>query len=182
MGMHKTICLSLVFVGALLLSARPGPAQTPKDAANPLDRLAWAVGGKWIAEVKGTDDAPLMVEVTYGWASHKKAIKYVIVFKTKDKTIPQYEGWFYWHPGKKHLALLQIDRQGNVTESAVTIDGDKHKLENVLVRIDGTKQEQRGELLREGEDAFTFKAFVPKDGKWVEAVAFKYKRLRELRR
>jgi hypothetical protein len=150
----------------------------PADPIEPLNTLAWTIGGKWVAETKGADDSPLGVEVTFQWASHRKAINYAIVIKSKDKTIPQYEGTYFWHPGKKQVALLQLDALGNVTESTLTADGMVLKQENVLTSEDGSKHEQRVEIVREGDDAFQFNAFVPKEGKWVKAVTFQYKRVR----
>ena len=64
-----------------------------------------------------------------------------------------------------------------MTESLVTIEGDKWAQKNTLTRLDGTKQEQRAEFVRENADTFSFKAFIPKGDRWVEAVAFKYKRV-----
>src|SRR5262249_46073076 len=122
---------------------------------------------------------PLTVEMTVDWTGHKQALKYAIVFKTRDGTVPQYEGIYFWNPAKKEINLLQIDRAGNVTEAVLTIDGDKFSQRNTLTRVDGTKQEQRAQLVRENDNLFSFKAFIPKGDEWVEAVGFKYRRVPE---
>ena len=161
-----------------LFTATLVPAQPPKEPDGSIEQLAWAVGGKWVAELKGADGGPLTAETTFEWAGHRKSIKYVVQFKTAEKTTSEYEGTYYWNPEKKQLALLQIDRKGNVTEALLTVKGDQFKQENALILADGTRRQVRAEFTREGDDVFAFKAFVLNGEEWVEAVAIKYKRVR----
>jgi len=154
------------------------PAETPA-ADSPLEPLGWLVGGTWVAELAPPKGDPITVRMTVEWAAHKQALKYAIVFKTKDAEIPQYEGTYYWHPATKEVRLLQIDRVGQVTEAVLTIDGDKWTQKNTLTRKDGTKQEQRAELARDGDDAFRFRALVPKGDDWVEGLNVVYKRTKD---
>ncbi|HJZ90849.1 MAG TPA: hypothetical protein VKE40_08235 [Gemmataceae bacterium] len=163
---------SLAFLTALL-------APTPSRAANnPLEPLAWLVGGTWVAELPAKGD-PLSVHLTVQWSAHKQYLKYAIVFKTKDADVPQYEGVYFWHPAAKEIRLLQIDRAGQVTESVLTVADGKFTQKNTLTRKDGTKQEQRTELTRDGDDAFRFRALVPKGDDWVEGLNLTYKRATE---
>ena len=74
--------------------------------------------------------------------------------------------------------MIETDRHGNLTESELTIDGKIFKQENHVFATDGTKHEQRAEFTREGDDAFSFKASVPKNGEFVQVVGFTYKRLK----
>lgn len=166
----------LLVAFAVLLHVGPAPAQPAAAPKDPLEPLAWLIG-TWAAAVKGPDGAPLAFRTTFDWAGHKKALKFAVTFKAKDATVAQYEGMYYWHPGKKCLAMLQIDRYGNVTESSATVDGKNMTQVNVVAVVDGAKREQRVEMIRYGDDAFTFRALVPKDGRWAEAVAFRYTRV-----
>ncbi len=170
-------CLTSSIITAILVGFGFGPMVAQQPADDPLGKFSWLVGGKWVAEIKTPKGEPLTVEMTCQWTGHKKALKYAVVFKTKEEVVPQYEGMYWWNPAKKEISLLQIDRGGNVTESLVTIEGDKWTQKNTLTRLDGTKQEQRAEFVRENADTFSFKAFIPKGDQWVEAVAFKYKRV-----
>jgi hypothetical protein len=162
----------LCTVGAVALFAAPLCA----DEKDSLASLAWCVGGKWVHEVPDADK-PITIETTFEWAGHKKAIRYTITFTAGGKTTTQYEGTYWYHPGKQSLVMLQIDRLGNVTESTVTPDATGFKQTNTVSAVDGAKREQRVEVVRDGDDAFTFRAKVPKDGDWVEAVTFAYKRV-----
>ena len=132
----------------------------------------------WAADLKGQDGRAMRVECKFDWAGHGKALKYVIHVNTEAGSVPQYEGIYYYHPAKEHIAMLQVDRGGNVTESVVTAEGDALAQENQATTADGTTRPQRVKVTREGPDAFTFKAMVQRDGQWVEAVAFTYKRER----
>jgi hypothetical protein len=49
---------------------------------------------------------------------------------------------------------------------------------NLSTRADGTTQDQRVELVRKGNDAFAFEAFLKKDNQWVKAVGFTHNRVR----
>ena len=111
-------------------------------------------------------------------ATDGRTLHYVIHFKRGDETVTQYDGIYYWHPGRKHIAMVQVDRNGNVTESVAKVDGNTMTQENQATQTDGTTRPQRVNVTREGHDAFAFKAMVERDGQWVEAVGFKYKRER----
>ena len=169
----RVLCPALVLV-TWANAARA--AEPPADG--PLAKLAWLAGGTWVADLKGQDGRATRVECRFDWAEHGKALKYVIHFKAEGGPVPQYEGIYYYHPAKKHIAMLQVDRAGNVTESVVTAEGDTLAQENQTTTADGTTRPQRVKVTREGPDAFSFKAMVQRDGQWVEAVAFTYKRER----
>lgn len=167
-----------VVVALAALTSGELVAQSSTEADTELAKLSWLVGGKWVAEVKSQDGNPLRVEVKFDWASNKKAIRYSILFHQNGKDTPQYEGMYWWHPSKKQMAMLQINRHGDVTEAVVAIDGEHFRQTNTLTRADGTTQEQRAEFDRLGDEAFAFRAFVPKGTEWAEAVSFKYTRTR----
>src|SRR5262245_47625706 len=171
MPMPRAIPSSIVFT--VCLTSAPSLA-----ADHPLDPLAWLVGGTWVSELPAKGD-PLTVRMTVHWADHKQALKYTIVFKTKDDETAQYEGTYYWHPGAKEIRLLQIDRGGQMTEAVLTVAGDKWTQKNTLFRKDGTRQQQRSELTRDGDDAFRFRALVPKGEEWVEGLNLVYKRVKD---
>jgi hypothetical protein len=163
---------SLAFLTVLVAPA------TSLAADNPLEPLGWLVGGTWVAELPAKGD-PLSVHLTVQWSAHKQALKYAIVFKTKDGEVPQYEGVYFWHPAAKEIRLLQIDRGGQVTEAVLTVADGKWTQKNTLARKDGTRQEQRTELTRDGDDAFRFRALVPKGDDWVEGLNVVYKRVKD---
>ena len=159
----------------LLSSVQPSAADETTD---PLEPLAWTVGGKWVAEIKTADSSPLRVEATFRRSAHKRAITYDVVFKSKDKSFTEYEGMYFWHPGNKTITLMEVTASGATTEGAIKPEGTKLVQRNVSTRADGTTQDQRVELVRKGDDAFAFEAFVKKDDQWVKAVGFTYDRVK----
>jgi hypothetical protein len=163
----------LLLAATLLLFPCPTPAA---DSTSPLDPLAWAVGGKWSADIKTRDGAPMHVEVAFRWSDHKKAITYDVRFQTKDKSFTQYEGMYFWHPGKKAIVLVEVTAQGATTEGTLQAEGSKLVQMNLHTHPDGTTQEQRVEIVRQGDDAFAFEAHVKDKGEWVKAVGFTYQR------
>lgn len=169
----------LVVIGIAIVASGKVIGQTRSTGENELEKLAWYVGGRWMMERNTADGSPMTVVVKFDWSDNKKALKYTISFQSKGKEVPQYDGLYWWHPAKKQLAMLQIDRRGEVTESLVTFDGDVMRQSNTLTRLDGTQQQQRVAVARNGDNEFTFKASVEKNGKWIEAVAFTYHRVRD---
>lgn len=167
----------ILVVAGILISLAPTAAQPPAD--HPLAAISWLVGGMWVAEIPSSDGRPMRVETRFEWSEHGQSLKYVVHFKSADKTVPQYEGMYYWHPGRKHIAMVQVDRSGNVTESVAKMDGDALTQENQATQTDGTTRPQRVRIVREGDNGFAFKAMVQREGEWVDAVAFTYKRDRE---
>jgi hypothetical protein len=167
---------SAVIAMVVVLCIRTGGAEPP--AGDPLAALGWLVGGTWVAEIQNSGGQPMRVESRFEWAEHGRALKYVIHFKAGDRVTPQYEGVYFWHPGKKQITMIQTDRNGNLTESVATMDGTTLKQENVATQSDGTSRPQRISVARRGDDAFDFKALVQRDGEWVEGAGFTYRRQR----
>jgi hypothetical protein len=166
----------VVLAFALSLAILPSVGRA---ADEPLEPLGWLVGGTWVAEIKPPKGDPLAVHMTVQWSAHKQSVLYTITFKSKESSIAQYEGMYYWHPAAKEIRLLQVDRGGQVTEGVTTIADSKWTQRNTLNRKDGTKQEQRTELVRDGDDSFKFRAFLPKGDEWVEGLNLVYKRVKE---
>lgn len=164
----------LVLVSVPAAAKADGP-----PAGDPLAALAWFVGGTWVSEIKSPDGRALRVETNFHWAGHGRALKYVVHFHGAERAVPQYEGMYFWHPGKKHVAMVQVDRSGNLTESVITVEGETVTQENQATAADGTTRPQRVTVTRRGEDAFEFKASVQREGEWVEAVALTYERRRD---
>ena len=131
----------LVAVGVLALAPVAWAIEPPSD--NPLAGLAWTVGGTWVAEVKDSAGQPMRAETKFDWGGHCRTLKFVIHFKTAGGTVTQYEGVYYWHPGKRQIAMLQVDRGGNVTESVAKLEGATLTQENQVTLADGTTRSQR---------------------------------------
>jgi len=166
--------LYLAFV-VMLLPAAPLAAESTSE--NPLDRIAWMVG-TWIGEKKAADGTPEIVEVTFDWAGHKKIIFYKISSKQEDRTTTITEGMCGWHPGKKQLVLWEFDNEGNLYESVMVVHGNKQSYEEMLYQANGATTPVRAEVMRENDNRFSFKAFVPKNGEWPEVFHLTYDRVR----
>jgi hypothetical protein len=172
------IVVAVFLASASLWAFLPSRIRADADGADPLEPLAWAVGGVWAADIKTGDGSPLRVEATFRRLGHKKTITYDVVFKTNDKSYSQYEGTYFWHPGKKAITLMEVSAQGNTTEGVLIPEGTMLVQRNVHTQADGTVQEQRVEIVRQGDDAFAFEAFVKKEGAWARAVGFTYNRVK----
>lgn len=161
-------------VAFLMLVSAARAAEPPAD--HPLAALSWLVGDAWVAELQSSEGKPLRVEARFEWGRSGRTLHYVIDFSAGDRTVTQYEGTYYWHPGRRQVAMVQVDRNGNVTESVAKVEGGTMTQENQATQADGTTRPQRVSTVRKGDDEFEFKALVQRDGEWVEAVGFTYRR------
>ena len=166
---------SLALAALLILMQSSQGAAPP--AGDPLEALSWFVG-TWEAEIKASDGRAMRVETKFEWAEHGRALKYSIHFHSGDGSVAQYEGLYFYHPAKKHIAMIQVDRSGNVTESVASLNGDTMEQENQATTADGTTRPQRVRAVRMGDDAFEFTALVQRDGEWVQGISLTYKRQR----
>jgi hypothetical protein len=167
-----------LILAAVLTFAGLSRAAEPR-ADHPLAALSWFVGDKWVTELQSSDGRPLRVEARFEWGRTGRTLHYVIDFTTGDRTVTQYEGTYYWHPGRRQIAMVQVDRNGNVTESVAKVEEGTMTQENQSTQADGTTRPQRVSVVRQGDDAFAFKAMMQRDGRWVEAAAFTYQRERK---
>lgn len=159
----------------ILAGSERGRAQTQANP-NALDRIAWLVGGTWVAESKTPDGAPVTTEATYHFTSHRKAIRYSIVRKIEGKEVPVLEGLCGWHPGKKQLVIWEVDFEGNVTESILVVQDKTMSYNEMIFATAGSTQPVRAEAIREGDDQFVFRASVPKGGQWPVVFEARYQR------
>lgn len=148
-------------------------AQTP-SAANPLEPLAWLVGGTWVNERTKPDGSSLTIESKYEWTARQKAIKFSTVHNDNGQPSLQVDGTYFWHPGRKQILMLQTG--WSVTESVVELKDGMFLHDNTLSRANGTTDRQRAEFTRDGEDTYLLKASVLNGDVWKEVVTFTYKR------
>lgn len=163
-------------LACLLVAGTAASAEPP--GGDPLSKLNWLVGGRWVAEIERTGGEPMTVGAAFERGPSGKTVRYVITFDGGGEPVTQYEGLYYWEPKAEEVRLLQTDRQGSVTSSVVTFEGDVMRQRNAVSRADGTVGEQRVEVARKGQDEFAFTASVPDGDGWREAVALTYHRER----
>jgi hypothetical protein len=172
----KILRLLLPCLVLSIISTVPATSQTQ----TPLDDFAWLVGGTWIAEVKPAEGkAPLRIESTCRWSENKRQIQFVTHFITPDSDIARYEGFYAWHPGKQKVAYWYTDEKGNFSEGTAAPQGEIVEFELANISATGQVMPIRSEIRREGADAYSWKAYIQKDGEWTEAVSLRYVRRKQ---
>jgi hypothetical protein len=158
----------------------PAKPQIQAPAENPLNQIAWLVGGKWIADGdKGPDGTPFHVELSCSWGDNRRVIQFTTMFRINGKLVPVYTGLYAWHPAKKKLVFLYTDNQGSLTEGEASMTGDRLEQEFQIVGADTTAHVFRSTIVRRGSDDYDWNVLHEKDGAWVEIFALKYKRARD---
>lgn len=146
------------------------------DDAASLDAISWMVGGKWVAETAGPDGKPVQVETVLEWTHHKKGIKFQTFFLAGDEPAPAYEGIFAWHPEKKRIAYFYVGQRGALSEGTLWQEGDVLVQELETLEPDGSSQNLRTHILRQGKDSYDWIVFVQRDSEWAEAMRLTYHR------
>ncbi len=174
------------FAGVLLLltavsmagGAPAGARQTAPPAANPIEQLAWLVGGTWTTQEEGAGGAPLVVRLNCRWAPTKNAILFDVSFLSAGRETPQYDGMYVWHPGKEKLVLWQVNRKGEVAEGELTANGKEMDQTVHVSHPDGTAHFLKAHYTRLDDNAFRFKASfrLSESDAWQDAVDLVYRR------
>jgi len=171
----RVLCLAV-----LLAAAIPAKPQAQAPADNPLNQLAWMVGGKWVADgEKGPDGKPFHVESTITWGDNGHVIKFTTRFRKDGTLVPVYSGIYAWHPAKKTIVFLYTDNQGSLTEGEAAVTGDRMNQQFQIIGADGAAHPFRSTIVRRGPDDYDWAVLRQKEGKWEEMFGLKYKRQRD---
>jgi hypothetical protein len=160
------------------LRLQPGGAQQPSPPTNPLEPLAWLVGGTWTTEERSASGRPLVVRLNCRWSATKSAILYDVDFLSAGRETPQYDGMYVWHPGKGKIVLWQVNRKGEVAEGELTLNGKEMDQTVHVSHPDGTAHFLKAHYTRLDDNSFRFKAWfrVSESDPWQDAVDLVYRR------
>ena len=174
MRMHVFVTTVALLLG-LVVTLR---AETQPAAENPLDQLAWMIGGTWTADGdKGPDGKPFHVESKFNWAANHRGLEFTTWFLVDGKLVPVYHGMYAWHPQKKKFAFLYTDNEGNMTEGEAAMTGDHLEQEFQIVGVNGAAHTFRSTIVHSAPDDYDWNVrHQNQQGDWVVMFALKYKR------
>ena len=159
----------------ILAAAVPAKAQGP--AGNPLNQLAWMVGGKWQADAaKGPDGKPFHAEWKCRWGANRRTLEFTVRFLANGRLVPVYTGLYAWHPAKKKLLFVYTDNKGALTEGQAVVRGDRLEQDFHIIGTDGVSRPFRSTIICTGKDSYDWNVQSEKDGAWTVMFTLKYKR------
>jgi len=172
----KTRLLVCILSLTLILTATvPSRSQEPRE--NPLNQLAWMVGGKWQADAaKGPDGKPFHAEWKCRWGANHRTLNFTVWFLTDGRLVPVYTGLYAWHPAKKKVVFVYTDNKGALTEGEAVMNGDRLEQDFHIIGIDGVSRPFRSTITRHGADRYDWTVLSSKDGAWTEMFTLKYQR------
>lgn len=145
-----------------------------------LAKLGWFVGN-WRTEIKAQNGNPAVtVDSEMRWAENHRAITFQVWFTSEGKRDAHYYGMFAWDPGEKTLKMWQVAKDGNLSVGKAKMEDKTFTMETHMVRGNGSTQEQRAEIVRDGDDAYNWKVQLVKDGQWVDASKLRYERVKTM--
>ena len=160
----------------LVLASMAGWAQGgEKKEPSPLEPVAWLAGGTWVSDVKDPQDASTThVENNISWAPNHAAIQFVTDFNGK----PHYNGFYAYDPAKKAINFYYTSEDGQLTIGTATPDPDGKTLrqEFDVMSPGGRTGHIKSTIVRDGDNAYWFTVFLPKNGDWSPEFKIRYVR------
>jgi len=170
---------ALITLLAILLGmGAQAKAEDHPATSNPVDQLAWFIGGTWTADGdKGADGKPFHVETQFQWATNHRALIFTTRFRIDGKLVPVYQGLYAWHPAQKKFNFLYTDNEGAMTQGAASWDGTSLEQEFQIVEPDGTSRNFRSTVKRTSPNEYDWNVrHQNKEGAWVPMFALTYTR------
>jgi hypothetical protein len=172
--MKRFLVLSSLFA-ALVAPLNSGSQAAPAQDAN-LASLNWLVG-TWRGEGRTPDGKPATNEFRFERSPNGKAFQYTILRTAEGKTSPVLVGLCAWHPAKRQLMLWEVDGEGALTESTLTVAGDTLDYREVIHGADGSILPVRARGIRQGTDTFRFTASIEQKGEWRQVFETTWRRV-----
>jgi hypothetical protein len=97
-------------------------------ADKPISKLAWLVGGVWIADTSKMGPGLQRIETRYQWSDNDAYIRFTSHFVSDKETERRYDGSFYWDPRKSSLEMWYMDASNAIKEGPVTLSGEKMQM------------------------------------------------------
>lgn len=176
---RKYLLFVPLFMLTIAAAGRARAQQASAPAPNPIQQLAWLVGGTWIAHEEASGGAPPPeVRLNCRWSGTKKAIFYDVSFLSGGRETPQYDGMYVWHPGRGKFVLWQVNRKGEVAEGEVVVSGKEMDQAVRISHPDGSAHFLKAHYTRLDDNTFRFKAFfrLAESDPWQDAIDLVYKR------
>ena len=147
--------------------------------ANPLDAIGW-MEGTWEATATMPNSPPIYIHSVIERTENRMALPYRVYFTVDGKKNLEYYGFYAWNPATKKIMGWQVDSSGDVGIGSVSFEGEQQLQDNHVDHVNGSGQEQHTVLVRDGNDAFNWKAMVKTPaGDWQEAVKLRYTRTKQ---
>jgi hypothetical protein len=173
----RTLICALTLAG-ILAAAIPSRSQEPHE--NPLNQLAWMVGGKWQADAaKGPDGKPFHAEWKCQWGANHRTLEFTVWFLTDGRLVPVYNGLYAWNPAKKKVIFVYTDNKGAFTEGETVMRGNRLEQDFHIIGADGISRPFRSTIIRQGNDRYDWSVLSSKDGVWTEMFSLRYTRSRD---
>ena len=177
---EKTMNRVLRVTVVLCLACASLPAQEPaakSKIAKAVDPLAWLVGGVWIADASMMGDGMVRIETRYTWSDNGAFIRFTTHFVTKESTLRNYDGQFFWHTSSKSLRMWYTDARNEITEGVITVDGNTLRFDFRGINFEGQLADLRVTLLRKNNDLYTWQLQEKaSDGNWKDLAKLDYVR------
>jgi len=129
-GLCAALILGLICAShAQTASPATNPTAATAKLAKPLDSFAWLVGGVWTADATALGPGMLRIETSYFPSDNNSYIRFTTHFVSTRGTLKNYDGSMYWDAARHQLRMWYMSASGQITESPMTIDGDRWRME-----------------------------------------------------
>ena len=175
-GMRFRLVSGFLCLWAMLAPLTPPvSAQTNTAEASQFAPLRWLLGGRWEASTE-TQNGELGLSMQFRLGPPRQTINWALVATNDRGSLPLNQGLMYWHPRKESLAIVIVNREGEVTESSGVVTSEALEIEGVQLTRDGSATPVRVVLARTGEREFVQTSFTREGDAWAEQSALTFRR------
>jgi hypothetical protein len=169
---------SFVFAMLLtaLLSAWGQEAAKSPASPKPIASLAWLVGGVWTANGSKMAPGMLRIETRYQWSDNDAYIRFTTHFVHEKGTLRNYDGNFFWDPGRSSLALWYMDARNSITECPVQIEGEVMQMTFRAYDFEGKMADLRVKVTRKTNDDYNWLLEEKQPDGWKQLATLEYLR------
>jgi len=162
-----------IALAVVLLLPSIARSQAERD---PIDRLAWLVGGVWTASGPQLGAHMQRVETRYAWSDNHAFIRFTTHFVTDSADVHRYDGNLFWDRTQATLAVWYMNAEHEVVEGPVTVNEDGWEMAFRAQDASGQDAPFRVEVLRKTNDLYRWTLKENVGGAWKELLALDYAR------
>jgi hypothetical protein len=175
------ITLAIVFLlpSHSLVAQRTASADKPPEPpkqANPMDPLAWLVGGVWTADAAKLAPGMLRIETQYVWSDNHRFLRFTTHFVSTQGTLRNYDGNMYWDPARKALRMWYLSASGEMTESLIALDGDRWQMDFAGTNFEDKPAQLRVIVDRKSSDLYHWSLSEKAGDLWKPLLGLDYAR------
>ena len=165
---------ALFVVASIGAWAQNKPQTSPPP--NPINDLAWLVGGVWTADASKMGGGMQRIETRYEWSDNHSFVRFNTHFVSDKATLHNYDGQFFWDPKEGILKMWYMDAHNGITQGSITVTGDVFMFAFQGINFEGKPADLKVQLTRKTNDRYVWELSEKGSEGWKQLASLEYVR------